>query len=119
MPSLLRCSPSKKPSLSSSAQQQDPAEPCGLDLCLWVSHDRLRRTEINRNPSVVPADPRDMTQRQRARLVQDALQLLELAAKRGILSYHKLFMVHDQDELKKVCLYSITLTATVYNVSMQ
>jgi hypothetical protein len=51
----------------------------------------------------VPADPRDMTQRQRARLVQDAMQLLELAAKRGILSYHKLFMVHDQDELKKVC----------------
>jgi len=61
------------PSMTGSFKAQEPGtEPAseGLDLALWVSHDRLRRTEINRNPSTVPTAPSDLTPRQRTILVQ-------------------------------------------------
>lgn len=73
-----------------------------VDLCLWCSPERLLRSEIDRDPSVVPTDPSNMSHQDRARAVTESMALLKAAKDVGVITYHKMFLLHDDPGLAKV-----------------
>lgn len=74
----------------------------GLDLCVWVTDQRIIRAAIDKDPSKAPSHPRNMLPEERAALVEDALSILEHARAVGVIEYHKIAPLHDRKALKEV-----------------